>query len=79
MQLCLPETFPTRVRFAVAEGSLNWGRVLMAFGILVVAGLLRNVFEDDYALIGKISSLIYAFGMVVLLFAPDTSRATLDN
>ena len=63
----------------MAEGSFNWGRVLTAFGILVVAGLLRNVFEGDYALIGKITSLIYAFGMVVLLFAPDTSKATLDN
>ncbi|MBI81775.1 MAG: hypothetical protein CMJ81_01135 [Planctomycetaceae bacterium] len=79
LPLCLPEMFPTRVRSTGAGVSFNWGRILTAVGVVVAAGLLKTTFDSDYAAIGRLTSLIYALGMVVIFFAPDNSRATLDD
>ena len=77
LPLFLPELFPTRVRSTGAGVSFNWGRILTALGVLM-AGEMLNFF-GGYAAIGKVTSLIYAVGLVVILFAPDTSEKQLDD
>jgi len=79
LPLCLPEMFPTRVRAAGAGVSFNWGRILTAIGVLVAAGLLKTVFHGSYAEIGRVTSLIYLLGMVIIFFVPDTSKTNLDD
>jgi len=76
LPLCLPEMFPTRVRSMGAGVSFNFGRIITAFGVLGGAVLL-NSFGGDYARLGQITSLIYVLGVIVILVAPDTSKADL--
>ena len=79
LPLCLPELFPTRVRSTGAGVSFNWGRIVTALGVVASGELLRNVFHGDYAQIGRVTSLIYIAGMIVILFAPDTSDRSLQE
>jgi len=79
LPLCLPELFPTRVRSTGAGVSFNWGRIVTALGIVASGELLRNVFHGDYAQIGRVTSVIYFFGMLVILFTPDTSNRSLQE
>lgn len=78
LPLCLPEMFPTRVRSTGAGVSFNFGRIITAIGVLGAA-MLVNYFGGNYARIGQITSLIYAIGVVVILFAPDTSKTDLAD
>jgi MFS family permease len=77
LPLCLPEMFPTRVRSTGAGVSFNFGRIITAFGVLGGGWLLTEVFDGDYARLGQITSLVYVLGVVVILFAPDTSKTDL--
>ena len=43
------------------------------------AKLLKQLFDGDYAQIGRIASLIYAFGLIVVFFMPDTSKSQLED
>ena len=79
LPLCLPELFPTRVRSTGAGVSFNFGRILTVVGILAAASMLRQMFDGDYAQIGRITSWIYAVGMVVIWFAPDTSKNGIED
>jgi len=79
LPLCLPEMFPTRVRSTGAGVSFNFGRIITAFGVLGGAWLLKEIFDGDYARLGQITSLIYVLGVVVILFAPDTSKSDLAD
>lgn len=79
LPLCLPELFPTRVRSTGAGVSFNWGRIVTALGIVASGELLRTVFHGDYAQIGRVTSLIYFAGMIVILFTPDTSQRSLKE
>lgn len=79
LPLCLPEMFPTRVRSAGAGVSFNFGRILTAVGVLATGALLKQVFGGSYAAVGRTTSLVYALGMILILFAPDTSRRSLDE
>lgn len=79
LPLCLPELFPTRVRSTGAGVSYNFGRIVTAFGVLVAAQLLKQVFGGDYAAIGRLTSLVYALGMVVILFVPATMGKELED
>lgn len=78
LPLFLPELFPTRARSTGAGVSFNFGRILTAFAVLT-AGALSDVFGGNYAHIGRVTSLIYAVGLVAIWFAPDTSQAQLDE
>lgn len=69
----LPELFPTRIRSTGAGVSFHFGRILTALTIFAT-GALMSVFDGDYARIGRITSLVFLLGMVVVSFAPDTSR-----
>lgn len=78
LPFCLPELFPTRARSAGAGVSFNFGRILTAVTVFVTGALLKY-FENDYAQIGRVTSLIFAVGMLIIWFAPDTSRKELQD
>src|SRR5262249_4570370 len=78
LPLFLPELFPTRIRSTGSGVSFNFGRIVTAATILAT-GVLIKVFEGDYARIGRVTSLIFAVGLVVIWFAPDTSRNELAD
>ena len=79
LPLFLPELFPTRVRSTGAGVSFNFGRIATAIGILIAAGLLKQFFHGDYAQIGRLTSLIYVIGALVIWFAPDTTAKGLED
>ena len=78
LPLFLPELFPTRIRSTGAGVSFNFGRILTAATIFTT-GALKEFFGGDYARIGKVTSLIYALGLLVIWLAPDTSRKQLED
>ena len=78
LPLCLPELFPTRVRSTGAGVSFNFGRIATAV-TLFASGALMGYFGGDYALIGRLTSLFFLFGMIAILFAPDTSKKQLAD
>ena len=71
LPLYLPELFPTRVRASGTGISFNSGRALAA-AVVLGTGVLVQLFGGDYARIGLWTGMIYAAGMVVILFAPRT-------
>jgi cyanate permease len=76
LPLFLPELFPTHIRATGSGVSFNFGRILTAFGVLGTGQLMR-LFEGDYARVGQLTCLVYVLGMLVILFAPDTSKSQL--
>ena len=66
-------TIKAELRRLVLEG------IVTAAGVVVSGELLRNVFHGDYAQIGRVTSLIYIAGMIVILLAPDTSKRSLKE
>jgi hypothetical protein len=78
LPFCLPELFPTRARSAGAGVSFNFGRILTAVTVFAT-GALMSYFEGDYARIGRVTSLVYVIGLVVIWFAPDTSKKRLED
>ena len=78
LPLYLPELFPTRVR-ATGQGiSYNAGRVFAAVGALQMGALMQS-FDGSYAKAGAVISLIYALGLVVIWFAPETKGRPLPE
>ncbi|HNT89117.1 MAG TPA: MFS transporter, partial [Candidatus Hydrogenedentes bacterium] len=71
LPLYLPELFPTRVRATGTGITYNSGRFISAAGVLF-AGVLVRFFEGDYARVGAITGLVYALGMFVIWWAPET-------
>jgi hypothetical protein len=78
LPLYLPELFPTHVRATGVGISFNTGRILSAAGVLG-AGALTVAFQGNFARAGSVVSLIYAMGMIVVLFAPDTTGKKLTT
>ena len=71
LPLYLPELFPTHVRATGAGVSMNIGRFATAGGVLAAGGLFTSL-GGEYSAIGAACSLIYALGIVVILWAPKT-------
>ena len=70
LPLYLPELFPTSVR-ATGQGiCYNTGRILAAIGALEMGQLLA--LWGSYARAGALVSLVYALGLVLIWFAPET-------
>ena len=78
LPLCLPELFPTRIRSTGAGVSFNFGRILTAVTVFTT-GLLITFFKGDYAAIGRVTSLVFALGMIVIWLAPETSQKQLED
>jgi MFS family permease len=78
LPLYLPELFPTRVRSTGTGVTFNSGRVLAAASVLGAGGLML-AFGGDYARVGSFTALIYAVGMIVICFAPDTTKHRLED
>jgi MFS transporter, SHS family, sialic acid transporter len=78
LPLYLPELFPTHARATGAGVSFNFGRILTGLGVLAT-GAITAWLHEDYGRAGSISMLIYAAGMVVILFAPDTTKDKLKD
>ncbi len=78
LPLYLPELFPTRVRATGTGVTFNWGRVATAVEVLF-GGQLMVAFNGDYAGVGQVTCLAYGLGLVVIWFAPDTTRQRLDH
>lgn len=78
LPLFLPELFPTRVRSTGAGVSFNFGRIVTAVTVFAT-GALTEHFAGDYAQIGRVTSLIFAIGLLAIWLAPDTSGRELEH
>jgi SHS family sialic acid transporter-like MFS transporter len=78
LALYLPELFPTHVRATGSGLAYNSGRFATAAGVLL-AGILFTALGGDYARVGTLCATIYALGLVVIWFAPDTAKKSLDS
>ncbi len=79
LPLYLPALFPTRVR-ATGQGlSFNAGRILAAVGALQMGSLMQTTFHGSYAQAGAVITLVYAIGLVLIWFAPETKGKPLPE
>jgi MFS transporter, SHS family, sialic acid transporter len=76
LALYLPELFPTQVRATGSGLAYNSGRFATAVGVLL-AGFLFSALGGDYSRVGALCAIVYALGLVVIWFAPDTRSADL--
>lgn len=76
LPLYLPEMFPVEVRATGAGLAMNIGRFVTAAGVLG-AGWLFVLFDSSYPAIGAACALIYALGMIVVFWAPNTAGKSL--
>ena len=81
LPLYLPELFPTRVRASGTGISFNSGSAVAAIVVLGTGVMLQwlDSTRIDYAKIGWWTGMIYAVGMVVILFAPRTDGKSLRD
>ena len=78
LPLYLPELFPTRVRAAGTGISFNTGRAVAAV-VVLGTGLIVQWSGGNYARIGWWTGMIYAAGMLIILFAPKTNTTSLQD
>jgi len=78
LPLYLPELFSTRVRATGSGIVYNVGRFATAVGAVSAGGLVA-AFGGDFARVGAVAGLIFALGMIVTCFAPDTTGRSLDG
>jgi MFS family permease len=78
LPLYLPELFPTRVRAAGSGIAYNVGRFATAVGVLM-AGALFDTMDGSYPKVGATCGLIYLLGLIVIWWAPDTSKKKLQD
>jgi MFS family permease len=77
LPLYLPELFPTHVRAAGSGIAYNVGRFATAIGV-IFAGVLFTAVGGSYPRVGSLCGLIYALGLFVIWFAPDTTHRKLQ-
>jgi MFS family permease len=78
LPLYLPELFPTRVRAAGSGIAYNIGRFATAVGVFA-AGALFTLGGGSYPKVGATCGLIYAFGIIAIWIAPDTTGRGLED
>jgi SHS family sialic acid transporter-like MFS transporter len=77
--LYLPELFPTRIRATGQGVAFNFGRIFAGIGTLVLTGQMAQRFQADLASSLATTSLIYAVGLVLIWFAPETKGQPLPD
>ena len=78
LPLYLPELFPTAMRATGQGFGFNFGRIIAAAGNLQMANLLA-LFGGDYAQACAIVAGVYIFGLVLIVFAPETKGKPLPE
>ena len=78
LPLYLPELFPTHVRAAGSGIAYNVRRFATGVGVLA-AGVLFTAFGGSYPAVGATRGLIYAFGLIAICWAPDTTGRQLED
>jgi len=78
LPLYLPELFPTHVRAAGSGIAYNVGRFATAVGVFF-AGVLFSAVGGSYPRVGSLCGLIYALGLIVIWWAPDTTNKQLQK
>jgi hypothetical protein len=78
LPLYLPELFRTAVRATGQGFGFNFGRIVAAVGQLQMANLL-GYFDNDYAKACAVVAGVYLFGVVLILFAPETKGKPLPE
>lgn len=79
LPLYLPELFPTRVRASGTGVTFNSGRVLAAICVLGTGVIMQALGGGSYSQVGTWTGLVYVLGMVIICFAPDTTRQPLEK
>jgi len=74
----LAPLFPTHGRATGSGLAYNSGRFATAAGVLL-AGFLFTALGGDYARVGTLCATIYALGLIVIWFAPDTAKKSLNS
>ena len=69
LPLFLPELFVTRIRSTGAGVCFNFGRIITAVTVFAGAILIAR-FDENYALLGRIMSLIYLLGAIGICLLP---------
>jgi MFS family permease len=78
LPLYLPELFPTAVRATGQGFGFNFGRIIAAVGQLQMPALL-GLFDNDYGKACAVVAGVYCFGIVLILFAPETKGKPLPE
>ncbi len=78
LPLYLPELFPTAVRATGQGFGYNFGRVIAAVGALQTGALL-GAFDNSYGKACSVAAGVYAVGLVLALFAPETKGQPLPQ
>ncbi len=71
LPLYLPLLFPTHVRAAGSGMSYNVGRFATAAGVLAAGGIF-HLLGGSYPAVGSAAAFIYALGILVIWFVPDS-------
>ena len=79
LPLFLPELFPTSVRATGSGVSFNFGRIVSALTVVFVTGELMRAYGGDYGQVGQLTCFVYVLGMIIIWFAPDTSKKQLED
>jgi MFS family permease len=78
LPLYLPELFRTGMRATGQGFGFNFGRILAAIGSLQTGALL-GYFNGDYATACSAAAGVYAFGLILICFAPETKDRPLPD
>jgi MFS transporter, SHS family, sialic acid transporter len=78
LPLYLPELFPTRLRATASGFAFNAGRMIAAY-CAIKSGDLVRFFNEDYARMGALMSLVYVVGLVLIWFGPETKDRPLPD
>jgi MFS family permease len=76
--LYFPELFPTSVRATGQGFAYNFGRIIAAIGGLQTATLM-NLFDGNFPKAGSVLTAIYALGVAIIWFGPETKGKPLPD
>jgi MFS family permease len=78
LPLYLPELFRTGMRATGQGFGFNFGRILAAIGSLQTGALLQ-AFDGNYSKACSAAAFVYALGLVLIWFAPETKGKPLPE